>query len=60
LYDCSLGAVDSAGTIRSIAAKNIVVIHLAILHAEAARACTRKPVEALAKEIHYEPLPSEV
>jgi hypothetical protein len=42
------------------AAKNIVMMDLAILQAEAAAGMYRKPIEALAKEIHYEPVPVEV
>jgi hypothetical protein len=42
------------------AAKNIVMMDLAILQAEAAAGMYKKPVEVLAKEIHYEPLPAEV
>jgi hypothetical protein len=42
------------------AAKNIVMMDLAILQAEAAAGMFKKPVELLAQEIHYEPLPPEV
>jgi hypothetical protein len=42
------------------AAKNIVMMDLAILRAEAAAGMYKKPVEMLAREIHYEPLPGEV
>jgi hypothetical protein len=42
------------------AAKNVVMLDLAILNAEAAAGMYKKPIEAMAKEIHYEPLPGEV
>jgi hypothetical protein len=42
------------------AAKNIVMMDLAILQAEAAAGMYKKPIELLAREIHYEPLPGEV
>jgi hypothetical protein len=42
------------------AAKNIVMMDLAILQAEAAAGMYRKPIEVLAREVHYEPLPAEV
>lgn len=42
------------------AAKNIVMMDLAILQAEAAAGMYKKPIEQLAKEVHYEPLASEV
>jgi hypothetical protein len=42
------------------AAKNIVMMDLAILGAEAAAGMYRKPLEVLAREIHYDPLPPEV
>jgi hypothetical protein len=42
------------------AAKNIVMMDLAILSAEAAAGMYKKPIEMLAKEIHYDPLPTEV
>lgn len=42
------------------AAKAVVMLDLAILNAEAAAGLYRKPIEMLAKEIHYEPLPGEV
>ncbi len=42
------------------AAKSVVMLDLAILQAEAAAGMYKKPVELLAKEIHYEPLPGEV
>ena len=38
------------------AAKNIVMMDLAILQAES----YKKPLEALAREVHYEPLLGEV
>jgi hypothetical protein len=42
------------------AAKNIVMMDLAILQAEAAAGMYKKPIEVLAREVHYEPLPNEV
>jgi hypothetical protein len=42
------------------AAKNVVVLDLAILNAEAAAGMYKKPIEELAKQVHYEPLPGEV
>src|ERR1700735_4716089 len=42
------------------AAKNVVMIDLALLAAEAAAGLYKKPIEVLAREIHYEPLPPEV
>jgi hypothetical protein len=42
------------------AAKNIVMMDLAILQAEAAAGMYKKPIELLAREIHYDPLPGEV
>jgi len=42
------------------AAKNIVMMDLAILSAEAAAGMYKKPVETLAREFRYDPLPPEV
>jgi hypothetical protein len=42
------------------AAKNIVMMDLAILQAEAAAGMYKKPLEVLAREVHYELLPAEV
>ena len=42
------------------AAKNIVMMDLAILSAEAAAGMYKKPVEVLAREFRYDPLPPEV
>jgi hypothetical protein len=42
------------------AAKNLVMMDLALSQAEAAAGRYKKPIEALAKEVHYEPLPGEV
>ena len=43
------------------AAKNIVMMDLAILQAEAAASSMyKKPIEVLAREVHYELLPNEV
>jgi hypothetical protein len=42
------------------AAKTIVMLDLALLKAEIDNGLYKKPVEALAKEIRYEPLPGEI
>jgi hypothetical protein len=42
------------------AAKNIVMMDLAILQAEAAASMYKKPLDVLAREVHYQPLPAEV
>src|SRR5579862_4414616 len=42
------------------AAKSVVMLDLAILNAEAAAGMYKKPIEELAKQVHYEPLPREV
>jgi hypothetical protein len=42
------------------AAKAVVILDLAILNAEAAAGMYKKPIELLAKEIRYDPLPPEV
>jgi pseudouridine-5'-phosphate glycosidase len=42
------------------AAKNIVMMDLAILQAEAAAGMYKKPIEVLAREVHYEPLSREM
>jgi hypothetical protein len=42
------------------AAKNIVMMDLAILSAEAAAGMYKKPVEMLAREFRYDPLPPDV
>jgi hypothetical protein len=42
------------------AAKSVVMLDLAILNAEAAAGMYKKPIEAIAKEIHYQPLPDEI
>jgi hypothetical protein len=42
------------------AAKNIVMMDLAILQAEAAAGMYKKPIDELARTIHYDPLPPEV
>src|SRR5258708_30440016 len=42
------------------AAKNVVMLDLALLSAEIANGMYKKPLEALAREIHYEPLPDEI
>jgi hypothetical protein len=39
------------------AAKNVVMMDLALLSAEIANGMYRKPIDVLAKEIHYEPVP---
>jgi len=42
------------------AAKSIVMLDLALLQAEIANGMYKKPIEVLAREIHYEPLPEEI
>lgn len=42
------------------AAKTIVMLDLAILKAEIENGMYKKPIEVLAKEVHYEPIPAEV
>jgi hypothetical protein len=42
------------------AAKNIVMMDLAILQAEAAAGMYKEPIEEMARTIHYEPLSPEV
>lgn len=42
------------------AAKNVVMMDLALLNAEIANGMYKKPIEVLAKEIHYDPLPDDV
>jgi hypothetical protein len=42
------------------AAKTIVILDLALLKAEIDNGLYKKPVEALAREIRYEPLPADV
>jgi hypothetical protein len=42
------------------AGKNVVMLDIAVLHAEIANGLYKKPIEEIAKTIHYEPLPGEV
>jgi hypothetical protein len=42
------------------AAKNVVMLDLAILNAEAAAGMYKKPIEAIAKEFRYDPLSDEI
>src|SRR5277367_3225981 len=42
------------------AAKSVVMLDLAVLNAEAAAGMFKKPVDQLAKEYRYDPLPDEV
>jgi hypothetical protein len=42
------------------AAKNVVMLDLALLSAEIANGMYRKPIDALAREFRYDPLPDEV
>jgi len=42
------------------AGKNVVMLDLAILSAEIANGVYKKPIEAMAREIHYEPLSGEI
>ena len=41
------------------AAKSVVMLDLAMLNAEAAAGMYKKPIEDLARQVHYEPLPPE-
>lgn len=41
-------------------AKNVVMLDLAILNAEAAAGMYKKPIEEFAKAVHYEPVPGEL
>jgi len=42
------------------AAKNVVMLDLALLSAEIANGMYKKPIDVIAKEFQYEPLPGEV
>jgi hypothetical protein len=42
------------------AAKNVVMLDLAILNAEAAAGMYKKPIEAIAREFRYDPLSNEI
>jgi hypothetical protein len=42
------------------AAKNVVMMDLALLSAEIANGMYKKPIDALAKEIRYDPVPDDV
>ncbi len=42
------------------AAKNVVMLDLALLSAEIANGMYKKPIEALVAEVRYEPLPAEL
>jgi hypothetical protein len=42
------------------AAKNVVMMDLALLSAEVANGMYKKPIEVLAREIHNDPLPDDV
>src|SRR5277367_4828877 len=42
------------------AAKSVIMLDLAVLDAEAAAGMFKKPVEELARQVHYEPLPPEI
>ena len=42
------------------AAKNVVMMDLALLSAEIANGMYKKPIEAMAREFRYDPLPPEV
>lgn len=42
------------------AAKALVVLDIAVLNAELANGLYRKPIEEIAKQLHYEPLPGPV
>jgi hypothetical protein len=42
------------------AAKNVVMLDLAILQAEAAAGLYKRPIEEMVRTIHYEPVPPEI
>ena len=42
------------------AAKNFAMLELALMQAEIANGMYKKPIEAMVREIHYEPLPPEI
>jgi hypothetical protein len=42
------------------AAKNVVMMDLALLQAEIANGMYKKPIDAIAKEIKYDPVPDDV
>jgi hypothetical protein len=42
------------------AAKNVVMMDLALLAAEIANGMYKKPIDVIAKEFRYDPLPAEV
>ncbi len=42
------------------AAKNVVMMDLALLSAEIANGMYRKPIDVIAKEFRYDPLPDEI
>lgn len=42
------------------AAKSIVMLDLAVLNAEIVNGIYKKPIEILAKEIRYDPLPDDI
>ena len=42
------------------AAKNVVIMDLALLSAEIANRMYKKPIDVIAKEIRYDPLPDEI
>jgi hypothetical protein len=60
LEDNEVGLPKPLARDRVEAAKAVVMLDLAILNAEAAAGMYKKPVELLAKEIHYQPLPDEI
>jgi len=42
------------------AAKSVVMLDLALLNAEIANGLYKKPLEEIAKQVHYEPLPADI
>jgi hypothetical protein len=58
--DSESGIARPATKDRVEAAKNVVMMDLALLSAEIANALYKKPIAVIAKEIHYEPLPEEM
>ena len=56
----SVGVPKPLARDRIEAAKNVVMMDLALLSAEIANGMYKKPIEAIVKEYRYDPLPDEV
>jgi hypothetical protein len=54
------GISKPAAKDRVEAAKSVVMMDLALLSAEIANGLYKKPIQVIAREIHYEPLPEEM